>query len=265
MKSHYPLHKNIKNHLWIALGLAVWIFVFLYLSEPFEIYEFTTAEKWALLPIYGGIEGVCYAVPLWYQVKIIANKGQWTVVNEIIFLLMVVVIGAVLNFLFYTNVVVYEDEIGYSFIEYAYYVYLPALAIILPFIAICRLIIGKLSQKIQLEDQITIQGKGSYDFIRLNFGELLFVRSADNYVEIHFVENNVLQKRLLRGTLSELQNSFPDLLKTHRSFLINPIHFKQFVNLDKKLLVDLGFESRIPVSRNLQSEVKNELLLATNK
>jgi hypothetical protein len=265
MKSHYPVHKDIKNHLWIALGLAVWIFVFLYLSEPFDIHLFTATEKWTLLPLYGVIEGVCYAVPLWYQAHIITNKRQWSTGNEIIFLLMVVLLGTVLNFLFYKNVVVFGEEDIYVFMEYARFVYVPALAIILPFVIICRVVIGKLSQKIQLEDQITIQGKGSYDFIRLNFGELLYVRSADNYVEIHFIENSILQKKLLRGTLSEVQNSFPNLLKTHRSFLINPIHFKQFVTMEKKLSVDLGFESHIPVSRNLQSEVKNKLLLTTNR
>lgn len=264
MKSHYPIHKEIKNHLWVAAGLTVWIFVFLYLSEPFDIHRFTAAEKWILLPLYGLIEGICYAIPLVYQAQILAKKRRWFLANEIFFLIQVIVLGALFNYLFYKNVVVFGEEGIYSFSDYERLVYLPGLAIILPFVIICRLIIGKLSQKIQLQDQITIQGKGSYDFIHLNFGELLYVKSADNYVEIHFIENNTLQKKLIRGTLSDIQDSFPSLLKTHRSFLINPIHFKQFITVEKKLLLDLGFESRIPVSRNLQSEIKNKLQLTTN-
>lgn len=265
MKSQYPLGRDISTHLWVAMGLAVWVFLFLYLSEPFDINRFTPTEKWVLIPLYGIIQGICYAIPLWYQFRVTESKRLWSLLNECVFLLMTVLLGAIFNYLFYKNAVVYGDEDAYVFMEYARYVYLPALAIILPFVISCRLIIGKLSQKIQLEDQITIKGKGSHDFIRLNFGELLFVRSADNYVEVHWIENKSLQKKLVRRTISEIQTSFPSLLKTHRSYLVNPIHFKQFVSVEKKLFLDLGFESRIPVSRNLQSEVKNQLLLTTNR
>ncbi|WP_416370326.1 LytTR family transcriptional regulator DNA-binding domain-containing protein [Tenacibaculum ovolyticum] len=55
------------------------------------------------------------------------------------------------------------------------------------------------------------------------------------------------------------------MLKTHRSFLINPLHFKHFKTENKKLLIEVGFGYRIPVSRNLQASIKSELQIATNK
>ena len=69
----------------------------------------------------------------------------------------------------------------------------------------------------------------------------------------------------MRGTISDVEEAFSQLLKTHRSFLINPIHFKQFKTENKKLFIDLGLGIIIPVSRGLQTEIKSALQVTTNK
>jgi DNA-binding LytR/AlgR family response regulator len=139
------------------------------------------------------------------------------------------------------------------------------LAIILPFILIGRYITGKFSENNIIEDKIVIKGKGKLDFIALKPNELVFVQSSDNYIEVNFIEKDIIKKKIIRETISEIQRSFPFLLKTHRSFLINPIHFKHFKTENKKLLIEVGFGYRIPVSRNLQASIKSELQIATNK
>lgn len=265
MKNQYPFHKNIQNHFWIALGLSIWVFVFLYFSEPFDIHRFSTTEKLTLLPIYGLIEGLCYVIPLVYQYRVTKRQKTWYFKNEGIYLMLVVGVGTLINYVFYKYAVVPGEEGVYSYVDYTKLVYLPALAIILPFVIIARFIIGKFSERIQLENQITIKGQGKYDFIQLNFHELVFVKSSDNYVEVYFFKGEAIEKKLVRSAISEIEKSFPELLKTHRSFLINPIHFKQYHIENKKLFVDLGYTTPIPVSRGLQVDVKSKLQLTTNE
>ena len=48
MNKEYPINKNNLNHLWLALILSVWVFVFLFFAEPFDIHNFTITEKIAL-------------------------------------------------------------------------------------------------------------------------------------------------------------------------------------------------------------------------
>ena len=96
--------------------------------------------------------------------------------------------------------------------------------------------------------KIIIKGKGKYDLITLHMDELVFIHSSDNYVDVFFIEKNILKKKTLRETLSGLEKSFTFLMKTHRSFLINPNHFKQFKIENKKLYIDIGFGKKIPVS-----------------
>ncbi|WP_452601455.1 LytTR family transcriptional regulator DNA-binding domain-containing protein [Pontimicrobium sp. MEBiC06410] len=265
MNKNYPFYSILQNHLWITLGLALWVFLFLYFSEPFDINRFSENEKIFLLPIYALIQGICYSIPLLYQNFVYRKQQQWFFKNEAVFLILLISIGAILNFLFYKIIIVDNDPGTYSFFQYFKWIYLPAVAIILPFVIVTRIILGKLYNPKESNDKITIKGKGKYDFITLKQEELLFIQSSDNYIEINFIQNNTVQKKLIRGTISEVESTFPELLKTHRSFLINTIHFIQFKTENKKLFIDLGYGNAIPVSRNLQQAVKSKLQPTTNK
>ena len=41
----YPFDPSIKHHLLISLGLDLWIFIFLYATEPLDVNEFSDADK----------------------------------------------------------------------------------------------------------------------------------------------------------------------------------------------------------------------------
>ena len=265
MTRKFPFDKNKKHHLWVAFGLVLWIFLFLFFTEPFDINKFSNKEKLLFLPFYGLIQGITYLITLLYQNAILKKQQSWFIKNEILFLLILAITGSIINFLFYKNVIVYNEQYTYDFITYQKLIFLPALTIILPFILLCRYILGLFSSKTITEKQINIQGEGKHDFIQLKPQELLFVQSSDNYIEINYLEKNQIKKKLIRANLTDVSNSIPELLKTHRSFLINPIHFRQLKIENKKHFIDLGYDILIPVSRSLQSDIKNQLQLTTNK
>lgn len=261
MNNTYPLHKSLKKHLFIALGLGIWVYLFLVFTEPFDINKFNENEK-LLLPIFGLLASISYCIPLLYQFRIL-EKNSWKIKNEVVFTLFVIILGSIVYFLFYKYFIAYNEPDTYNYFHYVKWIYIPALVIILPFLLIARFLLAKFFET--PDTKITIKGKGQYDFINLKIEDLLFIQSSDNYVEINFIENDLTQKKLIRGTISEVEKTFDNLLKTHRSFLINPLHFKQFKIENKKLLVDLGFGFSIPVSRTLQNHVKAQLQTTTNK
>lgn len=264
MKKEYPINKNLKTHLWIAIGLGLWVFLFLYLIRPLGVNEIEEERLLYALPIYGLIQSVTYVFALLYQQKIVKKQSHWLLKYELIFLLLIIISGAIINFTHYKYIIVKDIDYAFYFIEYIKLFYLPALVIIFPFVVSSRYILGKFSEN-NIEKKITIKGKGQYDFINLKYEELLFIQSSDNYIEINFKEGNTIHKKLLRGTISDVEEAFSQLLKTHRSFLINPIHFKQFKTENKKLFIDLGLGIIIPVSRGLQTEIKSALQVTTNK
>ena len=76
----YPFDPKLKHHVIIGLLLAIWIFVFLYFTEPLDVDEFGDTEKLIYLPGYGIIGGISYLLFLPLQYKLLAYKvKKWTI------------------------------------------------------------------------------------------------------------------------------------------------------------------------------------------
>jgi DNA-binding LytR/AlgR family response regulator len=93
--------------------------------------------------------------------------------------------------------------------------------------------------------------------LRLDFNDLIVIKSDDNYVEVSFLNNSVLKKQLIRNKLSKIEIDIPELFRTHRSYLINPNHFQQFKMKNGKLSLILSSGIAIPVSKTHTGKVKS--------
>ena len=92
---------------------------------------------------------------------------------------------------------------------------------------------------------------------------LLFIQSADNYVEIHYLDNSEVKKYLLRNSIKNLEVQFENspLIRCHRSYMVNAI------NIQSAKKTTSGFELKlkslvecvIPVSKSYSSLFKKYL------
>jgi DNA-binding LytR/AlgR family response regulator len=91
-------------------------------------------------------------------------------------------------------------------------------------------------------------------FERINFNEVLFVESLQNYVVINTAE----KKYITYLTLSAVEEQLPSsqFMKVHKSFLIALNKVKAIEG--NEILIQNG--SRVPISRNLKDEVMNRIL-----
>ena len=99
--------------------------------------------------------------------------------------------------------------------------------------------------------QLTIQSdlKEKLYIIPENF---LYAEAQNNYSKIVWKENNLLKEKLLRISLSKLEEqlSSPNILRCHRSFLVNlnaPLHLKG--NARNPKLICTIFNYELPISR----------------
>lgn len=261
MHRSYPFDPLLKHHIIIALGLALWVFLFLVLTEPLDTDVFSTTEKLTYLPLYGIAAALTYLliVPLqyallkWYQ-------QRWTLLAEILFLTSIIFIGFLLARFVYLYFIVPDEPNPYTLAYFGVSIYLPAIATILPMLAIGRWAFGRYFEK-KLDDQkIEIPGEGTYEGLRLSLTDLISVKADDNYVEVCFLDNGSLKKNLIRNKLSTIETLIPELLRTHRSYLINPYHFQQFKMDSGKLQIILGTEITIPVSKTYAERVKSNFV-----
>lgn len=89
---------------------------------------------------------------------------------------------------------------------------------------------------------------------------VVFLKSEENYVQIHYVENSKTKKFILRSSMRALeeQMSRHGLARCHRSYFINPDYIKMVRKEPSGVVVALlkeeGFEP-IPISRKYQEEI----------
>jgi len=260
LQRSFPFDPKLKHHLVIAIALAIWVFVFLFLTEPLDVNELSTFEKLQYLPLYGLVGALSYLLMLPFQGFLYRrNEKQWMLKSEIFFFLFFVGAGLVLSRCIYLYIIVYGEPNPYTLWYFATALYLPAMSTIFPIVLVGRWAFGKYLEK-QLEDQkIEIEGEGTYEGLRLQWNDLVYVKADDNYVEVSFLNNGALKKQLIRSKLSKVEGTFPELLRTHRSYLINPFHFLQFKTIEGKRNLQLTSEIIVPISKTYSEKVTGQL------
>ena len=264
-KHPYPFDPSFKHHAIIALGLFIWIFCFLYLTEPLDVNEFGDREKLIYLPGYGLVGGLMYLffLPLQYLLYK-RNQDRWFILQEVLFILLFVGISIFIVRGFYLYVVMLGESNPYSFNYQLTSITLPAIATILPIVLIGRFAFGKYKEKKLEESKIEIKGEGTYDGLRLLLNDLICVQSSDNYIEVFYYSGKEVKKALIRNKLSVIAEDFPELLRVHRSYIINPYHFQQWKTENGKLFAELSSSIFTPISNTYKNKVKSFLNSTTN-
>ncbi|MAD98639.1 MAG: transcriptional regulator [Flavobacteriaceae bacterium] len=265
LKNKYPFDPSAKHHILIGIGLGIWIFSFLYFTEPLDVSEFGEKEKLIYLPIYGLIGGACYCLFIPLQ-SFLNNLFQhrWTILSELVFLSMFVLIASIFARLYYLNVIMIGESNPYSLGYYISDILFPAILIILPIVIIGRFSFGKYKEKKLEQTKIEIPGEGTYDGLKLFFDDLIFIQSADNYIEVNYFSGKEIKKSLVRNKLSVIANDFPELLRVHRSYVVNPFHFVRWKTEKNKLSLELSGAHFTPVSNTYKEEVKFIINSTTN-
>ncbi|WP_319589601.1 LytTR family DNA-binding domain-containing protein [uncultured Draconibacterium sp.] len=101
------------------------------------------------------------------------------------------------------------------------------------------------------------------DNIRLQVSEIIFVKSADNYVEIGFRDGGEIRKKMMRNTLKNIEKQlreFNNFIRTHRSSIVNIQYIDKLnKNFNSYWLTLIDTKETIPVSRQYLMVVKDLL------
>lgn len=89
--------------------------------------------------------------------------------------------------------------------------------------------------------------------------KVYYIEAADNYVEVHYMNNAKMQTSLIRNSLKNIAWSFHDcdLVRCHRSYIVNLNKVQLLRRVEGELMLDFGEESlpKVPVSRGYAKQV----------
>ncbi len=99
--------------------------------------------------------------------------------------------------------------------------------------------------------------------ISLPVTEVVFIQSADNYVEIVYVEGEKIKKSLIRNTLKNIEHQvkpYSNFIRCHRTCIVN-MHYIEKLNRNygSYSLSMKGYNDKIPVSRQYLLKLKEAL------
>jgi len=245
--STLPLNTSYKHHFIVGLIVGIWLVAFLVLIAPFDIAELPFLIRLELLPVYGIITLVCYLILIPVQNWVFEQKKKWTLFLEVALVVVFNVLTLIGSFLYYKTAYINGD---YGFSKFTLEVYMPIFLIQLPILIFSRWYLNKKISN-QKADNIVLTGENKMDVLQMRLSDLICISSADNYVEISYLANNVLREKLLRTTLKKIHLQQPQLVKTHRSHIINPIHFKEWKDSNTIILT----QKEVAVSKNYKKSI----------
>ncbi len=93
---------------------------------------------------------------------------------------------------------------------------------------------------------------------------LLYIESADNYICIWYIRNEVLKKQLMRITMRDISEQLADtnIVRCHRSYMVNLDLVKVMRREKENLFLELGFPNikEIPISKTYGEQVLRRLM-----
>ncbi|WP_298418873.1 LytTR family transcriptional regulator DNA-binding domain-containing protein [uncultured Kordia sp.] len=247
--------QSIRKQLLVGFFIGFWLFLFFYYVEPFDMYQLPKPERLLATFGYTIVGMLSYFVTIPLQRLLYKTAGKWTLVNEGILLVSLIVISGGIAYIFFKFILLENDPYAHSFSYFFTQQVIPTVFLLLPVMIFLRWIFGDktVTESISVEPKeknIVIKGENKAEVLHLKEAELVFIESANNYVKVHYLLQNELKNELFRNKISVLQEEFPFLLKTHRSFLINPIHFLEWKRESAQTILLLKPNlTQIPVSK----------------
>ncbi len=278
LKQPYVFDSSPAKRLTLSFSVGVFVFLFLFVFKPFGLNLVAAHIGW-ITAGYGLITFVVMAlvnVGLLFVFPSYYNEANWTVSREILLnLLNVSLIGlantlysAALGFIEFTlpNILLFElFTFTIGFFPVSILVMMREARLKKEFESGSALLTGQIEQHREHTvdhptANIVISSENGREQLLLDEEQLLFIRAAENYVEVHYLLKQQLQRKLIRTTMKSVCDTvahLPGLFRCHKSYLVNLSKVKRVSGNAQGFKLHLAqSEEPVPVSRNLNQEIK---------
>ncbi len=260
----FPYSTSFRNHFLIASILSFVVVFILVFLQPFGANNFNHPYKHLYFIGYGIISIVVYLVVYLLSRLYYINFKRWKWSEELIFSFLYVTIAIIIAF-FYTELMINKRSnfmIFSFFIKWFRFIFL-GFGIILSALSIfLRLYYGKKKEERKMhksdnKEKVVVNSTLKKESFSVLPEDIVYIKSEDNYVNIYYIEEEELQKKVIRNTLSSLHKQLNHLIKVHRSYLINPIFIISIEGNAQKGSIHLKYiEEKLPVSKTYFDAVK---------
>lgn len=268
-----------KKYFKIYLGISISVFLFILFFQPFPSHKFEFENKNLFIAGYGLIIFITQIiVQIVFHRHLFRNNmdGEYYLLLNSLYYFSQIALTSV-AFVFYTRYV------GNTSITFNIVLRVVVISLSVPvtihlkntFSSIHgkykklleenRLIQDKLRQfsESYANKFIELNSENESDNIRILVSEIIFIKSADNYVEVGFHDGGEYRKKMIRNTLKNIEKQlkeYNNFVRTHRSCIVNIQYIDKLnKNFNTYWLTLVDTKEIIPVSRQYLMTVKDLL------
>ncbi len=267
----YPFNDDLKHNTKIIFFISIGVFAFLWLFQPYDISSLPTVDKYKLIVGFGLITFLSLSLNLLFLPSQFPTKFTsvgWNVKKEIFWNLWIL-LTILLGLFFYTNALDVMKFNFYTVIKLLLTGTLPiSILIIINHNKMLRSNLmraddlnKRLKENKQIQEKV-IHFNSDYqkDSLAIKVSNLLFVRSANNYIEIFWREGDSIRSQMVRCSMTnaeEIVKEHKFIFKCHRSYMVNINYIERFEGNSqgyKLFFENVAFS--IPVSKSSASKLQ---------
>ena len=274
-KKQYDLLESKTFRFWFVFGVALFGLIFLWVFEPYGLYNLRTLhEKVLAVGLYVGI-GLLLMVIQFFLLQNIFIRRHTLGITILWIILSFLMIG---TSSFIINAFLYNE--GYFY--FPAFIYFQGMILSINIIPVTLFVLihysltlrKRLRMAVQINNSIQNKFKDSEkdqivvlnsdnknDKLELSLNSLLFITSVDNYIDVYYIDDKIIKHKLLRYSLSAIELDNPnstDLFRCHKSYIVNKLKIDSVTGNAAGYKLRLkDYSDFIPISRKWNKQIKD--------
>lgn len=275
LNKQYDLLESKTFRYWFVFGLALFGLTFLWIFEPYGLYNLTTFnEKILAIGLYVGIGSILMILQFFILQNIFIKR--YTLGITILWIILSFLIIGTSSFII--NAFLYNEGHFY----FPGFIYFQGMILSINIIPVTLFVlihynltlrkrlrmtiqinnsIHNKSQNSDKDNVIVLNSENKNDKLELSLNSLLFITSLDNYIDVFYIDNKIIKHKLLRYSLSGIELDNPhvtDLFRCHKSYIINKMKIESVTGNAAGYKLRLkGYSDYIPISRKWNKQIKD--------
>jgi hypothetical protein len=267
----YPFNDDLKHNTKVIFFISMGVFVFLFLFQPLQIDSLATRDKYFLVIGLGIITFLSLSLNMLILPSLfpkILHGSSWNVKKEIFWDLWILFTVSVGYFLYYKALGIME--FGFDMIVKLILIAVVPTSVLIVLnrhrllrshLKLANELNRKLKENKSSPDKLVhFESDYQKDNLSLKASLIVFVRSANNYIEIFWKENQEVKSQMVRCSLIKAEEVLKEekfIFKCHRSFMANINYIDKIEGSSQGYR--LYFENvdfPVPVSKNYAAKLK---------